>query len=249
MNSIQFESPKKEGAGEDSYFFLQLSQPGYSIPFDLEWSVENGLLPNLKVQKQITELRVHILNQLVNNRTLFRSPPTFASIEAITPIWGILVGRSNVLQWASTDIWDYTYTPEKRIQQNAIVRLVLTGLRISRSRIVPVWELSVTQILPDSSKDGVIDFDFDDVKERRDSVEEVESIPAMDEEEGTIVQLQDPTERKRKVKEHVHALRIAAQTARHAFDDAVDEFYDEFDLSEDESDFSDEELDEDSDTP
>lgn len=241
MSAIVFEIPEKQTtAAGDIYFFCKLSKPGYSILHDLEWQKDSKCpIPVLSVQKQITELRATVLRLLMENKTIFRNPPTFDSLQAITPPWGILI-RNNNLEWSSVNKWQID---ESLLTNNAIVRLVLTGVEISRSYIYPVWSFSIQQILPEKTPEGVIDFTFDEPAFERDDAKSVASVASDDfiNEDTNIITLHNPNERKCLLKQQIRELLKKASDAQHAADDAMDRFFDEYDLSEDESDFSDNE--------
>lgn len=229
MNAIVFETPERRTTEKgEPYFVCRLTKPGYAVPHDLEWQ-KNALVPVLTVQKLITELRSTVLKLLMENRSLFRNPPTLDSLQAITPPWGILI-RGTQMEWSTVNKWELDPALQGK---SAIVRLVLTGIEISRSRINPVWTVSVVQILPETPE-GVIDFEFGEVSE-------VKSVTSedFDRDDSDIVALQDPRERKAVLKSQVRELLTKAAEARLAADDAMDRFFDEFDLSEGESDFSD----------
>ncbi len=237
MTSIVFEIPEKQTTAEgDIYFFCRIAKPGYSIPHDLKWEKDSQqTIPVLTIQKQITELRSSVLRLLMENKSIFRNPPTFDSLQAITPPWGILIRNNAKLEWSSVNKW---HIDESLKETNAIVRLVLTGLEISRSRIHPVWSFTVVETLPEKTPEGIIDFDFELPKHDQDDVKSVVS-DDFAQDDTNIITLHDPTQRKRFLKQQVRELLQKVSEARHAADDAMDRFFDEYDLSEDESDFSD----------
>ncbi len=240
MSSIRFQIPERRtNADGETVFECSLVSPGYEIPHDLEWSKESGLKPVLSIQKQITELRTTVLKEMVNNKDLFKNPPTMSSLQAITPNWGLLIRSNSTMEWSQINKWVYNATEMKK--QSAIVRMVLVALEISRSKIIPVWNLLVKQVLPEIA-DNMIDFDFEVPKD--DDAKSVTSIHSDDigavEEDG-VFQLHNPSERKRMMKTHVRELLRKVAEARHAADDAMDRFLEEFELSDNESDFSEEE--------
>ena len=238
MNAIVFGTPEKQTSSSgESFFQCKLAEPGYSIPHDLEWNRDDQkLIPVLSIQKLITELRSSVLKLLLENKSIFRNPPTPDSLHAITPPWGILIRSNSQLEWSSVNKW--TINDSRLKDKNAIVRLVLTGIEISRSRITPVWTLSIVQILPEKTPEGVIDFDFENETGERDEVQSV-GFDEIDCDESQVLHLQNPGERKRMMKVQIRELLAKVSDARLAADDAMDRFFNEFDLSEDESDFSD----------
>ncbi len=112
------------------------------------------------------------------------------------------------------------------------MHLLATAILISRQSIVPFWTTKTLQVLPD--KANVIDLDFGCEEEDGDSVHSDDLIA----EEG-VVNLKNPDERKRAMKQQVRALLEKAVQAKLEAEEAMDRFFSEFDLSEEESDFSD----------
>jgi hypothetical protein len=237
MAKVSFQTPERrtEPNGEVIYI-CNCTSPGYMLPHDLEWTKEKGLIPQLTIQKQILQLRNDVLNYMVTDKTLFKNPPTLSSLQGITPNWGIHIRANNELEWSQTNKWVYDLDELKK--HNSIVRMVLVGLEISRSRITPVWNLEVQQNLPEVNQ-NIIDFDFSEPAEDAKSVASVSSDDIGIAEDEQVFQLHNPNERKKQMKAHVRELLRKVAEARHAADDAMDRFLDEYDLSENESEFSD----------
>lgn len=232
MNAIVFEAPERRTTEKGEPFFVcKLAKPGYAVPHDLEWQ-KDALVPAVTVQKLISELRSTVLKLLMENKSLFRNPPTLDSLQAITPPWGILI-RGAQMEWSTVNKWELDANLQGK---SAIVRLILTGIEISRSYINPVWGISVVQILPEKPEVGIIDFEFGEAE-----VSDVKSVTSedFDRDDSDIVALHKPGERKAFLKSQVRELLAKVAEARMAADDAMDRFFDEFDLSEGESDFSD----------
>lgn len=235
--AILFETPeKRQNDKGEPIFYLRLVVPGFTVLHDLEWSKENGLTPIITVQRFINDLRSQILKQLVENKSLFRNPPTMASIQAITPPWGVLVQRGNKLTWSSVGN-KWAYSVEEMAKVNAIVRLILTGIEISRTSIIPVWNLGICRTIPDSK---LIDFDFDTRDGMNAREDDMKSVGSDDfiEDSSDVVQLHNPNARKKALKAEVRRLMKAAENAQMEADDALGRFFDEYDLSDGESDFS-----------
>ncbi len=239
---LVFETPEKRTANGESIFYLKLSQPGFTILHDLEWIPQTGLVPVITVQKHINELRSTVLKQLVGNKTLFRNPPTLASVQAITPPWGILVQRGNQLSWSTAgNKWISGAEPKV----HAVVRLIFEGVEITRTSIIPVWNLVIQQIIPDQTG-NLIDFDLegDDAAESEHE-NDVRSVSSDDFTTDDIepFRLTNPNGRKKEMKEEVRRLMHLAAEAQTTADNAMSRFFDEFNLSDGESDFSDDEED------
>lgn len=235
MSAIVFKTPEKQtNANGEAFFICHLTEPGYEIPHDLQWEKEtHQCIPVLTLQKQITELRTIILKLLMDNKSLFRNPPTIDSLNGITPHWGILIMKNNKLEWSNVNKWQIN---ERLSDKNAIVRLVLSGIEISRSRIIPIWKLSIIQILPEKQPEGLIDFEFE-----KHDLDDVKSVASDDfaNDESSVMKLHNPLERKGILKTQIRDLLAKASSARLSADDALDRFFDEYDLSDNESDFSD----------
>jgi hypothetical protein len=199
--------------------------------------------PDLHVQDIIQKTKNEVLQSLVQNRAMFRTPPTLTSLQAIATGWGFMILENGKrIEWSPMNIWFSDKMGSDIAQKTATFELVLRGVQISRQAIRPVWEMKDIQVLPEHDP---IDLDFgeEDVGDAGSDISSVDSI-----EIATAVAtdsqpfaLRDKGERKRLAKREVRAVLARATEARIAADDAVDRFYTEFDLSEDESDFSDDE--------
>lgn len=219
-----FDAPEKQADGS---YVLRLLKP---ILFDVEMRWEKNAVyptPDLRIQSALNAFREKTLKDLSRNKVLFKSPPTLASLTAITPMWGILL-RGESTEWSKQDLWNAK-------EAGKLVLLVATGIVVSRQSILPIWGVEIRKVLPDAQ---VIDFDFGgggaDVGDDGISVHSDD----LASEEG-IVALKDPKERKRAMKTYVRQLLENVSNAQLEADDAMDRFFSEFDLSEDESDFSD----------
>lgn len=217
-----FQTPQKR---EDGSYVLELVKP---VQFDVELQWEKNAefpTPDLRIQSLLNGFRERTLRDLVNNRALFRTPPTLASLTSIAPMWGILL-RGGAMEWSRQDVWRKEAT-----DTSVLVTLQGVGIVLSRQSIVPIWGVKVARALPEAQ----IELDFGG-EEDGESVAS-EDIPS---EEG-VVMLKDPEERKRQMKAYVRELQERAAQAKMEADSAMDRFFSEFDLSEDESDFSDDE--------
>jgi hypothetical protein len=215
-----FETPVKQPNGS---FLLQFKTP-VEFPVDLRWEKGAQLpTPDLRIQTHINGFREKTLKDLTKNKVLFQTAPSLSSLQAITPMWGILL-TGDTMEWSKNDKWDV------RSETGSIVHLLANAILISRQSIVPFWTSKIMHSLPD--KANVIDFDFG-------SETDGESVHSDDlmAEEG-VVNLKNPDERKRQAKEHVKELMAKASESRRIAEEAMDRFFSEFDLSDDESEFS-----------
>lgn len=218
-----FEVPEKQADGS---YIVRLSEP-IEITEEFTWMKEDARpLVELKAQSQIQVVRETLLTRLAQNKSLFKTAPSVASLRAITPVWGMIVSQNKV-EWSSTDIW--TEIPR---EGNAVVVLHVLGVQISRQSILPIWGGQVHRRLPEAAQ---IDLDFAG-EEDGDSVHSDE----LEEDVGNTMCLKDPAERKRQMKEYVRGLLREASDAQMKADAAVERFYSEYDLSENESEFSEE---------
>lgn len=212
-----FEAPERQADGS---YILRLTKP---VVFEEELRWEKGAeypIPDLRIQPAINSFRTNIVAALARNKVMFRTPPTVASLTAITPMWGILIRGEAA--WSRQDLWT-------KPSEGAIVALEARGIVLSRQSILPMWGVQVRRVLPEAQ---VIDLDFG--TEGDGASVHSEDVPS---EEG-VVALKDPDERKQQMKTYVRELLEKAAQAKMEADDAMDRFFAEYDLSEDESDFS-----------
>jgi hypothetical protein len=217
-----FEIPEKQ---TDGSYVVRLTK-AVEIPTEFQWKRGDARpIPDLTAQAAVQSVREALLTKLSQNKSLFKTAPSVASLRAITPVWGMLI-RGETVEWSSNDIW--TAIPR---EGDVIIVLRVVGVQISRQSILPIWGGEVRRTLPEAAQ---IDLDFGG-EEDGGSVHSED----MEVEEGTLC-LKDPVERKRQMKTYVRDLLHAASDARMKADAALDRFYEEFDLSENESEFSEE---------
>jgi hypothetical protein len=191
----------------------------------------DSIIPDFKTpQSEFRTYRKQILSDLVNHRSLFKTPPSIESLEAITPNWGFVIGEKSTLNPYMIIV---NNIPTHKFP--AIVDFQLKSLSISRTTIKPTFEL--VYIGP-VSQAPVIDFSWDaDGSDLE--VEEVSDVPL--DETAAALTLKDPAAEARKKaaeKEKVKAALRAAEEARAAAEAAAAEFLDTYDLSDSESAFS-----------
>jgi hypothetical protein len=221
-----FDAPEKRADGS---YMLRFLKP-IDFGTELRWEKDAEFpTPDLRIQSQLNAFREKTVKDLSLNKVMFRTPPTLASLTAITPMWGILI-RGDKAEWSRQDLW--TKPPVK--DHALVISLVAQGVVISRQSILPVWGVKVIKALPDAH---IIDLDFGSGSSDSDEGASVHS-EDLASEEG-VVALKDPGERKRQMKAYVRGLLEKVAQAKMEADDAMDRFFSEFDLSEDESDFSD----------
>jgi hypothetical protein len=220
---MDFEIPEKIQTG----FRLRLAGEGILLSTPLQWT-GSEVIPDIHIQKEIQNVQQTLLNALVERKDLFKTSPSLSSLQAITPVWGILVRSGNRLEWSPNDVWEIppSFVSPKTVQ------LVLTGILLSRSSILPLWSLVETI-------KGVIDLFGEE--EPISDVYSVGSDEVEEVEEESVFALRNAAARKREHKIYVRDLLRKAAEAQMAADSALDRFYSEFDLSDNESEFSGEE--------
>ena len=86
-----FSTPvRRIDAAGNTLYEVKVSMPPMGIKLQVEKSAR--IVPDVDVQKQFETLRKHVLTELTKEKTLFRNAPSFASLDAITPVWGFLRG-------------------------------------------------------------------------------------------------------------------------------------------------------------
>ena len=114
-----------------------------------------AIIPDFETaQSALRNYRKQILSELVNHRSLFRTPPSIESLEAITPNWGFLLGEKSGLNPYITLVSSIPTT-----KFPAIVDFQLKSLQISRTTIKPTFEL--VYVCPVKQNNPVIDFSWD----------------------------------------------------------------------------------------
>lgn len=194
----------------------------------------SGIEPSMDFVDAFSSLRARILTELVKNTKLFAKPPTFESLELITPPWGCIRMPSGDVKFNS-----YTLLSPHTLHDSCFVELVLEALCISRSTIRPMFGVGVCA-------EPVIDFDWgggdgggaDANIAVSNDLEEVSDLGVAD---GDVFTLKDPAtlaREKAEAKERVRTAYRAAEAAREAADVAAARFYQMYAVSDDESAFS-----------
>lgn len=163
-----------------------LKEDGYTLPLtspvqlDIQVPVESGkLIPSVEFQPAFDELRQRVLLELPKNKQLFKSAPSYASLDSITPPWGFVTTSSGVslspyLQISSSVEDDFT----------GKVTFSLIAVLISRSSVIPHFQIEPVKT--------VIELDW----AQDDELAEVSDIPSAD--EVSELRLIDPAAKERK---------------------------------------------------
>jgi len=213
----------------DQSYYVSLVSP-LSAGVRLE-QTSDGIVATLRHQSTLSTLQRTVLTELATTKSLFKNPPTIASLELITPRWGCIEVDGVVKVNPFTHI---ELTP--LLDGPSFVDLALVGIQISRSSIQPFFKTVILEKVPES----VIDLEWGAPFEE--DVEEVSDLGlASSPADATPFVLQDPAVTERKKEEAKERIRAAFRTAEQATRDAermASEFYDAYDLSDNESAFS-----------
>ena len=224
-----FSTPvRRIDAAGNTLYEVKVSMPPMGIKLQVEKSAR--IVPDVDVQKQFETLRKHVLTELTKEKTLFRNAPSFASLDAITPVWGFLRGL------AKDDLSPTTYVNFHTIAESMMpcwIDLQLMQVSISRSSICPVF----LAVYRGPSSDPTIDFEWSAGENASDDLEEISDVPAAA--DGTkVISLSDPAAKKVLEKAAVRAAFVKAEEARAAAQALADGFFETYDLSDSESAFS-----------
>jgi hypothetical protein len=219
----------------DQSFTIPLRQP---IPLHIRVLLNaEGISPTLEYQSKFQEVQTYILNELVKNKQLYKSPPTYESLQCMTTAWGFLrVGGA--VQLSKSMVCNLSIPVS---QYPCIVDFVLQGLTISRTLIQPVF--TITYIEPAEKGGNIIDFDWgvqDAPTDATAELQEVSDVSFMASAGGDM-KIKDPAtllREKLAAKERVRAAYRAAESARETADQLASQFYAAYDLSDTESAFS-----------
>ena len=213
---------------DQSYYVSLVTPLSAGVRFE---QTSDGITPTLCHQSTLSALQRTVLTELSTTKSLFKNPPTIASLELITPRWGCIEVDGTVKVNPFTHI---ELTP--LLSAPSFVDLALAGIQISRSSIQPFFKTVFLEKVPES----VIDLEWGAATEEE--VEEVSDLgTASSPADATPFVLQDPTAIERKKTDAKERIRAAFRTADQATRDAermATEFYDTYDLSDNESAFS-----------
>jgi hypothetical protein len=214
--------------GGSTVYTVRLADP---VGVDARFAVENGhIQPDVAHQPAFQRLQAACLEALVENRMLFKHPPSLASLAAITPNWGCVYkskSKSSAatahVEWSPYMLFDTSDVADMRGMSYA--QLVLKALRISRSSIQPVFGVK------EVAGPAQIEIDWAaDADSASQELEEVSDIPAAAS-GGAEIHLRNLAREKMQAKERVRAAYRAA-------DALAEEFYQTYDVSDAESAFS-----------
>lgn len=208
-----FGTPSRTKVLKEDGFKLPLTAP---VQLNVQMSVFDGkLVPTLEYQSAFTELRQLVLSELPKNKQMFKTVPTYASLDSITPPWGFISTSDGVVLSPYLQI---TSTLASEFEGKAT--FTLKDILISRSFVVPHFQVDCVQ--------AGLDLDLDLSEE----LAEVSDIP--NEEGSSELRLIDPAVRDRQKQVEKHQIRELFRRAH----DAADEWLEKYQPSESESTFS-----------
>lgn len=221
--SKMFGVPKRIRVGDEDVYVVSLKNP---VLLNLSIAQESKkLVSDSSTTGIFTSCRNTILKSLCENKSLFRTAPSFASLEAITPPWGFVSTSSGIVLSPYTQI-----TNQFPSTYDGPVDFKLVEVTLSRSCIKPHFYVDAA--------DALIDLAFDVAE---DELLEVSDVPSS--EGDGHVHLTDPARRlqqKNEEKERIRCMFTAAAAE-------AERWYETYDVSDNESAFS-EWLDEEEDT-
>jgi len=209
-----FDTPKRIRIGTEDAYVVRLTSPvllSISIPQE-----SKELVPDSSVMGLFSSCRHTILKALCETASLFRIPPTLASLEAITPPWGFISTSSGIVLSPYTQI-----TNQYPVTYGGPVDFKLVEVTLSRSCIKPHFHVDAA--------DALIDLAFDAAD---DELQEVSDVPEID--GAGPVYLTDPARRlQQKNEEKERIRRMFAEATVQA-----ERWYETYDVSDNESAFS-----------
>ena len=198
---------------------INVSPLGVEIEYN-----RSGLVYSKEAQSRFRTLQSLVISELAKEKSLFKNPPTQASLEAITPNWGFIASGSN-----------FVFSPYaillNSIEEDklpCIVDIQLKTIQLSRSTIKPMFKIHYLGVKKDE-----VDFEWND------EIIEVSDVPSTA--DATVVTLADPViarKEKEDAKAQVRAALIAAHEAQKNANALANAFYDKYDLSDSESAFT-----------
>ena len=240
-----FGTPERRLHNETITFYVPVKKP-IRLGLKLHATSSTTLLPDVAAVKTFDTIRTQALNELTKTEQLFKNKPTFASLDSITPKWGVIYNETETKvrggKGSVSPVWSpYTQFDFQEIttkETPCIVDLELVSILITRSTISPEFKVVFLghESSPKSRK-NIIDFDW--LPEPVKDLEEVNDISEV--EAGTLT-LKDPAaveKEKADAKEYVRNLFRIADEARTSAIKAMDEFFRRYSVSDDESQFSD----------
>lgn len=226
--AVLYGPPERAQGDASSVYTVPLVHP---FLIEARFAVQGGhVQPDDAHQAVFQKCQAACLEALVQNRTIFKHPPSLASLETITPNWGCIYKRHGGavrVEWSPYMVFDTSEVAD--MSGMSYAQLVLKALRISRSSIQPVFGVKQAAGPVQIEIDWATEEGADSATEE---LEEVSDIPAVMKTSGDAdFRLRNLAHEKALAKERV---RAAYRTA----DALAEEFYQAYDMSDAESAFS-----------
>lgn len=208
-----FGSPTRTKVLKEDGYLLPLKTP---VQLDVKVQVTDGkLVPSLEYQTAFDELRQRIVSELPKNRQMFKTVPSYASLDSITPPWGF-VGTSDGVSLSpysqiTSDIDDVF---------NGEATFTLDAVLISRSSVLPHFQVNTVK--------NVIELEWGEEEE----LAEVSDIPSAD--GASELRLVDPAARERAKQDEKERIREMFKAA----EEAAAGWFEKYEPSDNESTFT-----------
>lgn len=227
-----FGTPERVNNKDGAHFYVPLAKPTL-LNLRINAAGDGKLQPELSFRGAFITLQNTVLRALLENKQLFKNPPTLESLEAITPNWGVIVKDSGIDWNPYTKIKSPEFDAE---MLPAVVDLQLDGLTISRSTIMPNFR---PVFIGKVQAPEIIDFEWSPAAAATlKDMEEVSDIPSAV--IGSIT-LKNPAvilREKLAKKAEIRAALVAAEVARENAMKMAEKYYADYDISDNESAFS-----------
>lgn len=199
-----------------------LKEDGYTLPLlvpvqlDAKIKAENGkVVTALRHQIAFDALRQRVLEELPKNKQMFKTVPSYASLDSITPPWGFVSTSEGIL-----------LSPYAQLSSNVDagftgdVTFTLVAVLISRSSVIPHFQIDPVK--------NVIELAW--VEES--DLAEVSDIPSV--EGGSELRLVDPAAREKAKQDEKERIRELFREAQ----ELAEAWYEKYEPSDTESTFS-----------
>jgi hypothetical protein len=199
-----------------------LKEDGYSLPLvvpvqlDIKVKAENGkIITALRHQPAFDALRHRVLEELPKNKQMFKTVPSYASLDSITPPWGFVSTSEGIL-----------LSPYAQISSNldtdftGDVTFTLVAVLISRSSVIPHFQIDAMK--------NVIELAWGEDND----LAEVSDIPSV--EGGSELRLVDPAVREKEKQEEKERIRELFREAQ----ELAETWYEKYEPSDTESTFT-----------
>ena len=199
-----------------------IKEDGYSLPLvapvqlDVKVKAENGkIVPSLEYQAAFDNLRHSVLVELPKNKQMFKTVPSYASLDSITPPWGFVSTSDGV-----------TLSPYAQLSSNVDagfngdVTFSLVAVLISRSSVIPHFQIDAVK--------NVIELAWGEDND----LAEVSDIPSAD--GASELRLVDPAVREKEKRLEKERIRDLFREAH----ELAEAWYEKYEPSDTESTFS-----------